>query len=330
MTMSRNNKDYTSRLFDKIKNYKPGDASLLEPIELLVKLADLTAIQDEETPIQLARSLGHWDVVKVICETKYAARYDFEHYGDVLRSALHEGKDELVEPLLKANASVNWFTTTGKFHCMHSAVKNRKVKLIKLLLDYNASLTDKNSDEQTPIHMAAKLGYWDCVEAIAKCRATDKADAAKYCLALFHAAYAKEVKTVEGLLAAGTSAEVERIYETGTYNSILHIAVKNNDLPMIELLLQYKVSVYSRNLAGQTPLELACELGHWDCARRLMGKFNEYKFNGSETSGLAFIHAIKAGQLDIARGLKERGAPITKKNQARWIYGFALGGSRKK
>ena len=91
--------------------------------------------------------------------------------------------------------------------------------------------------------------------------------------ALLLAAKEGQLKSVEKLLAAKAPltwvTKVEK-------NSALHCAVINDDVPMVKLLIEKGASLTDRNIDGKTPFQLACDLGHFDCAELCFTEKDQY------------------------------------------------------
>ena len=119
------------------------------------------------TPIELAAAHKNWRCVKTIAE-KYKTNYiDAPRYSNVLLSAVRYNQTEVVNALLHAKASpMKWCSKESGYTCLHWAVENMNVALIKLLICYGAKPNIKDNQGQTPIQLAYAQKNLDCIGAI--------------------------------------------------------------------------------------------------------------------------------------------------------------------
>src|SRR5580658_5895122 len=161
---------------------------LTEVKRLIKNVADLTVIFDDNTPIQYARHLEHWTCVEAIAqckkdmETIAKCKIDLEdeaRFGSALINALKNTRYDTATMLIEAGAKLTWFTKDEGYDVLHWVVKHSNLQLLELLLNKNASLTYQSEAKQTPIQLAAALGFWDGVKLFATTRKTDEKDEAK-------------------------------------------------------------------------------------------------------------------------------------------------------
>jgi ankyrin repeat protein len=194
---------------------------------------------------------------------------------------------------------------------LFTAIQNKKIDNIKSLIEKGADLASQNNEKQTPIQYARSLSRWECIEAIANCKKTDEKDTYYYNDALIIAAHINRYDTVKSLLKAGASTTW---MIAGTEDRPLHCAVTNKNTEMIKLLLEHSADPSQTNKAGQTPITLACTLGYWACTD-IFVQVKLPKFQDSAQAGLAFIDAVKAGKLTLARALFDAGISTTEQTQ---------------
>jgi hypothetical protein len=123
------------------------------------------------------------------------------------------------------------------------------VRLIKCI-----DLKEDIENKKTSIELLSSLGYWSCVEAIARDKRTDAADTARYGSALYYAVCEDRVETARILLEAGAS---KKWCNSSNGDRCLHIAIRKNNRPMIALLLFFGFDLKERNTHEQTALQLA-------------------------------------------------------------------------
>lgn len=160
-------------------------------------------------------------------------------------------------------------------HSQHKYAATGKIDYIKLLLDNKWSFQDKNLDEELPIDLAAKNGHWECVILLA----SKEPKSSFYNSALNMAVKAKQLKATEALLKAGANPN----NYSGSSDPVqpLHIAVLNNDVEMVKLLMQYPgndpdslrtVHKGSNHEHDTTPLSIALRKKYWGCLLALLDK----------------------------------------------------------
>src|SRR5262249_54730787 len=113
---------------------------------------------------------------------------------------------------------------------------NDTTSKIKDLITSGADLTATDSDGFTPMRVGERVGHWPCVEVIAGLKKTDNKDNAAYGNGVLWAVKAGKIDIVKLLLKQGASTTWQT---TNDENRSLHWAVKNKNLQMIELLLDY-------------------------------------------------------------------------------------------
>jgi ankyrin repeat protein len=149
-----------------------------------------------------------------------------------------------------------------------SAVLEKQLDKIRIavLIEDSIDLSIENAEGETLISYAAKLKHWDCIALLLHgAHKKDPAERKKFGLdsALVYAVVYEQVDYIEKLLLAGADADTACEDDSGFY--VLHRAVQNSNLQLIELLLTYKANpsirthVTIKNAERLTPLELAVQ-----------------------------------------------------------------------
>lgn len=300
--MQRNDND----IFTAIQK---GDAA--EVGRLVLAGADITKTnENNRKPIEVASMNNQWDCVQAIVDNKKLENSETGGYGFAFVLALKCDKFDVAKALLAAGAVTTWHTVPDKDTSLHLAVKKRNLEMLDLLLKANASLTVENKDGRTPMQLATDQKYWDVIEKIAQSKHAEANGSDKYGTAIYYAVYHQQVNTVEVLINAGAPINWENSVTGDRY---LHQAVKNKDLAMVKLLLNHSASQSETNKDNKTPVELACELGAWDCAQALLEHVkiddNTKKLAVDLHYENALISTIKQENYAIAKLLLERSAP---------------------
>jgi ankyrin repeat protein len=159
----------------------------------------------------------------------------------LLDAIKHNKREETVKCLLEKGALTTQIDE-DKHGCLHWAVRNRCLDIIKLLMAHEADATAENKKNQTPMDLAVESGHWDCVLAIAKglTKKNNPKDKARCGSALLTAIQENQPeKTIESLLKAGASTACW-VYPNG--EGCLHWAVRNRRLDIIKLLMAHEAN----------------------------------------------------------------------------------------
>lgn len=128
----------------------------------------------------------------------------------------------------------------------------------------------EKDNERTPIVLAAAKKYFKMVKLIADTKKTDEKDTYCYGSALISLlAYDKisideKYECALSLIKAGASKGYSF---TDTGNSCLHVAVLNNQLKIVSLLLEHGFNLSSQNNENKTPIQLASIKGYFDIVK---------------------------------------------------------------
>ncbi|KAG7970146.1 hypothetical protein I3843_07G067500 [Carya illinoinensis] len=115
---------------------------------------------------------------------------------------------------------------------LHVATKFQQEKFAEKLIDMNESLVDLKNEEDTPLHIAARVGCSSITKLLI--------DRSKSCI-----------------------IEMANIYK----DTALHDAVRNGHQSVVELLLSEKPTLAMiMNEAGESPLFLAVDRNNYDIA----------------------------------------------------------------
>jgi len=108
------------------------------------------------SPLWMAVSYGHKDVMKILFEAKADITFQYNN-----RSCLYEGirknDMEVVRVLLQNGANPN-FNYLNQTWALHEAIRKKNVEIVKLLLKAGALMLVLDEEENTPVHVAAATG----------------------------------------------------------------------------------------------------------------------------------------------------------------------------
>jgi ankyrin repeat protein len=217
--------------------------------------------------------------------------------------------------------------------------QKRQQKTVNLLISKNADLTSANEAGETPLHLAARLGYSELIallltqENVAIDATTAVGDHTKTTIGgrtalLLATRYCKDNKTIQLLLDKGANpnikdkdpgyaplhyiaahrivdqkikenhlcelvslllahnADVNAYTEDKEHQTALHLAINNQHIGIVEVLLQNKADVHAKNAKGLMAMSLSASNGDAEMVKYLHEKgTNIYK------SGAAFYAA---------------------------------------
>ena len=180
------------------------------------------------------------------------------------------------------------------------AVARNNTQLVKDLLQGGFSVSARDDDGNTPLHVAAEHGLADLIKMLVAAGADIEAHGGDMDATALHVAAASG-KTAAAMVLLDLGADVNAVGAYGT--TALEIAARNNDVrlmmalirkgaavdsrsdngwtplhaatgfnnPMaISVLIRYGADANSRDVDGDTPLITACSMGHLDCVQQLL------------------------------------------------------------
>ncbi|XP_011505281.1 PREDICTED: ankyrin-1-like [Ceratosolen solmsi marchali] len=182
----------------------------------------------------------------------------------LLIKALQRGCKQITRLLLKNGCRVNKPIKTNFFHTpLYYAVKLKDTQLVELLLSKGALINDKDFNKETPLSLALEKKCYKIVDVLLSKylnQAIDLTSPSHDDYIAFNAACRRNNKhVVESFLKQEISNNMYLNYESkDEYNDTpLHIAVKYQNLEVIDVLLKYGANANAVNKKEQTPLHLA-------------------------------------------------------------------------
>lgn len=269
------------------------DYSHFTPLYYAVKLGDVDIIRsilsrgasiieksfNTFSPLHLAVHMNKFDVVdlmlsfcsfEVVSPTKETDTFLFD--TACMRSN-HKILKKFIDRGFSVDKCSDWNRQEWRgFTPLHFAVENCSWHAFLYLLDQNANLYSKDSNDLTPVHLAfykhnntksdKRYGMFietafskkypkECINSV------DKAG-----LSILHIYCTRNTpKIVKAFIENGASINSSICLDANTFPGYtpLHFAVLYNQVNVVKLLLHHRANASKANKAGSTPLHLACE-----------------------------------------------------------------------
>ena len=238
----------------------------------------------KECPLHYSARAGDTDLVEVLLDN--GATIDVQNsFGQTplylaADNVNHlEGEDihtvdlRLLELLVERGASLDITDTNGLTPIMTAAMKGH-LPVVKLLLEAEASLMERDLKEQNILHLAAQQNRHEVIavllegregEVLALIKAPDQIENT----ALHVAAASGSLETVRELLKEAYAADVDQ--KNWDEQTACHLAATNGHSDVLALLLQHDPSaIFDRDEDDNTPLHLAALNKHCQAVEMLL------------------------------------------------------------
>lgn len=215
------------------------------PIDFALRMSVFSSLKLRHRKIDIARLLVA------------SARDMLNHIdmsGDtVLHRMAAQGFFELIDETLKIKPDLLRVANKHGHYPIHTAVLNRQVECVRILMGYPGVESQMDAEQQTPLEYAFKLNAPDlmdlCVRALTDMNRRNSFGETP----LFLAAGAGNLTLFQELLVKG--ANINAVDFDG--NTILHRAVLSGHIDMVSWLLAHAdLDPFLSNKKGQTPLDV--------------------------------------------------------------------------
>ncbi|KAJ8245296.1 hypothetical protein GJAV_G00269220 [Gymnothorax javanicus] len=176
-----------------------------------------TMSSDNVTPLHDACMRGNTQCVRLLLEAGAAVDVRTVHGSTALCNACAAGSPECAKLLLEHGATANPTLTALTATPLHEACIQGNVDCVRLMIAGGAQLEAYNIHFGTPLHAACTKQHVDC---------------------------ARE------LLNAGANVNAVSFHETA-----LHIAAKENNVHLIEMLVAFGGNMHARDKRGKRPID---------------------------------------------------------------------------
>ena len=217
--------------------------------------ADIEAKDDEgHSPLHLASISGELTTVKVLVKAGADVRATDACGNTCLILAAHHGHTETVRylvslPEVDLNHQDSWNCTV-----LHCAAQENRSDVVQVLIDAGADIETKNDEGRSPLHLASISGELTTVKMLVKAGADVRDTDAKRATCLTLAACFGHTDTVHYLLCL---PEVDLNHQDSDNYTALHFAVEVKDADVVQVLIDKRADIETRDHAGRSPLHLA-------------------------------------------------------------------------
>ena len=195
-------------------------------------------------------------------------------------------------------------------------------RIVEILLEHGAFVHAKDSNGDTPLHIACGRGNLEVVQTLLQHHADVNASADKTRTPLHHACWYGHgtAEIVQILLDHGASVHAKDCYG----NTPLHDACGSGKLEVVQTLIQRHADVHDTGETSKTPLHIACTGGHLEVVQELLKykpKINAICKEDGRIEMTTLMCAALMGDFEIVEELLKHGADI---NFSDPKYGSAL------
>lgn len=220
--------------------------------------------------------------------------YTYEEYFFYeLFDLINAGKNcETIQDKINLSEAIDYEDGCGN-SALHRVAESGRTDIIKLLINNHHKVNSKNNAGDTPLHIAARSGELETVIALLNHGASFKARNLNDEPPIYVALQNDNPPILQTLLNADKRKTYLEVIELKS-NSLLHVAVINETVKNVELLLKNKAYDFDlTNSANSTALEIA---------------FNQVKFDYKDDSA-----KLPSKNLQMIELMLEYGAPIRSK-----------------
>ncbi|MGB2866682.1 MAG: ankyrin repeat domain-containing protein [Sedimentisphaerales bacterium] len=278
--------------------------------DLLIRRGADVNLRDKrgQTPLWIAASGGHKEIVELLIK-KGADINASNNRGRTPLAVAKQGKHAEVIDILRQH---------GATETLHGAVTSGNIGEVKRLLSEGKDVNSRDSEGQTPLHLAANRGHKEMVEVLIANGADIEARENRYSSTpLLNAAVRGRKEVVELLLSKGADIEGKNsdgltpLNLTAAYGTAIHTEI-------IQLLLDRGADIESRSYGDCTPLQASVAVGRKGVAELLLAHGAKLDVI-SRHWGTPAHHAMRDNHPDLVRWCISKGIDIPPMHQAAYF-----------
>ncbi|CAH0047582.1 unnamed protein product [Clonostachys solani] len=254
-----------------------------------------------DSPLALAASNGHLEVVRVLLEHEATVATTDRHQRTPLHFAAVLGNVEMARLLLDKGADAVAQDASGYTPLLCSAKRNHS-ELVKLLLSRGASVGSADQAGVTSLMHASGLGHVETIRVLLE-RGADVSAKSEGGTPLSFASEDGHVEATRILLDRG--ADIEAADNFG-WTSLM-VSSQNGHTEAVKILLERGANTEALDAIGWTPLMLASQNGHIEIIKILLEKGADVA--ASDTDGwTSLMIASRHGHAEALKLLLEKSA----------------------
>lgn len=268
------------------------------------------------SPLSYADRAGHWNVAESLLKNGANGDEMFEAINSIkngetngrLESLLHiaakEGYLEFAKFLLEKGADIYALETNDKTP-LHLAAQKGRLNLVKYFVnDREVHLDLKDKYGKIPLHLAAENGHLDVVEYFVEDKGVKLDVKDRYGMVPLHLAAQEERLDVVKYFVGEKEMDVS--IEDEDDQVPLHMAARNGHLETVKYLIKMDVNLKTVNKIashGGTPLHMAARSGNLEVVEYLMKNGAEFEIVDDSTP----LHwAALDGKLEVVKYFFEK------------------------
>lgn len=278
--------------------------SVAEIEESLKKGANINATENGMSTLLVAAFQGDEDVIELLRSKGLDVNEKNCDHWTALHVAAFRGKEEAVRLLLSKGADAN-IRDLCHSTPLHEAAIEGNTNVVKLLLAGGANIHAADADERTPLHRAVVFGRKNVVELLLAAGADINAIDYRGETALSIAACGQK-EIVELLLARGALPDIK---DKDSGQTALHKALLLGYgvyREIISLLLAYGADVHAKTHDGRTVLHYAVRYNDLEVTKLLLAHEADVNAKDNyELTPLAYAQSSDVTDFLISKGAKK-------------------------